>query len=301
MPRSTRPGTSPHRLAATNWTGLAGAWLADIILQTIGIAAFFLPIVFGRIGLCWMRQRPAGSAKARCLGLALWIVFAPAALGLLPRTLLWRHALPIEGVTGRLLADAMVHYLNLPGATIVLALMVAVSLYLATTFTLHTAQRVDRSPLLLPPPTARAHPGTGASSAPSPKPRSSGLADQPEPLNPPSPAIASTRSNRPPKISNASAARNPPRQTPCSAASSAGWAVCAASAIRQSPRRKSEPLTARRSPALRLADHAAHQRRRAAGHPAQHRSCSRRSLRRSARRRRRAPSRGRRFDPRSTP
>jgi S-DNA-T family DNA segregation ATPase FtsK/SpoIIIE len=87
-----------------------------------------------------MRQRPAGSAMARLLGLGLWIVFAPAAIGLLPRTLLWRHALPIEGVTGRLLADAMVQYLNLPGASIVLALMVVVSVYLATTFTFHTAR-----------------------------------------------------------------------------------------------------------------------------------------------------------------
>ena len=100
---------------------MVGAWLADLILQTIGIAAFFLPIVLGRLGLCWMRQRPAGSAMARFLGLGLWVVFAPAAIGLLPRTFLWRHALPIEGVTGRLLADAMVQYLNLPGATIVLA------------------------------------------------------------------------------------------------------------------------------------------------------------------------------------
>jgi S-DNA-T family DNA segregation ATPase FtsK/SpoIIIE len=125
---------------AHNWAGLAGAWLADLILQTIGIAAFFLPIVLGRLGLCWMRQRPAGSPMARLLGLGLWIVFAPAAVGLLPRTLFWRHALPIEGVTGRLLADAMVHYLNLPGASIVLALMVVMSVYLATTFTFHTAR-----------------------------------------------------------------------------------------------------------------------------------------------------------------
>jgi len=126
---------------AHNWTGLAGAWLADLLLQTIGIAAFFLPIILGRLGLCWMRQRPAGSAMARLLGLGLWIVFAPAAIGLLPRTLLWRHALPIEGVTGRLLADALVHYLNLPGASIVLALMVLMSVYLATTFTFHTARQ----------------------------------------------------------------------------------------------------------------------------------------------------------------
>jgi S-DNA-T family DNA segregation ATPase FtsK/SpoIIIE len=124
---------------AHNWMGLIGAWLADAILQTIGIAAFFLPIVLGRIGLCWMRQRPAGSATARLIGLVLWIVFAPAAIALVPGNFLWRHALPVEGVTGRLLADGMVHYLNLPGATIALALMVVTSIYLATTFTLHTA------------------------------------------------------------------------------------------------------------------------------------------------------------------
>jgi S-DNA-T family DNA segregation ATPase FtsK/SpoIIIE len=128
-------GTRP----AHNWTGLAGAWLADAILQSIGIAAFFLPIVLGRVGLCWVRQRAAGSASARLLGVALWIVFAPAAIGLLPHAFFWRHALPIEGVTGRLLADTMVHYLNPPGASIVLVLMVAMSLYLATTFTFHTA------------------------------------------------------------------------------------------------------------------------------------------------------------------
>jgi S-DNA-T family DNA segregation ATPase FtsK/SpoIIIE len=127
------------RLAAHNWTGLIGAWWADVILQSIGIAAFFLPVVIGRVGYCWMRQRAAGSAMARGLGLLLWLVFAPAALGLLPHSFLWRHALPVEGVSGRLLADGMVHYLNLPGAAVVLALMVALSLYLATTFSLHTA------------------------------------------------------------------------------------------------------------------------------------------------------------------
>ncbi len=125
---------------AHNWTGMVGAYFADAILQMIGIAAFFLPLVAGRLGLCWMRSRPAGSPKAKSIGLALWIVFAPAAIALLPGHLLWRHALPIEGVTGRLLADEMVHFLNLPGATIVLALMVALSLYLATTFTFNTAR-----------------------------------------------------------------------------------------------------------------------------------------------------------------
>jgi DNA segregation ATPase FtsK/SpoIIIE, S-DNA-T family len=125
---------------AHNWTGMVGAYFADAILQMIGIAAFFLPLVAGRLGLCWMRSRPAGSPKAKTIGLTLWIVFAPAAIALLPGNLLWRHALPIEGVTGRLLAEEMIHFLNLPGASIVLALMVALSLYLATTFTFNTAR-----------------------------------------------------------------------------------------------------------------------------------------------------------------
>ena len=125
---------------AHNWTGMFGAYLADAMLQTIGIAAFFLPLVLGRLGYCWIKSSPAGHPTAKLIGLLLWIVFAPAAIALLPGQLLWRHALPIAGVTGRLLADLMVHYLNLPGAFIVLSLMVALSLYLTTTFTFNTSR-----------------------------------------------------------------------------------------------------------------------------------------------------------------
>jgi S-DNA-T family DNA segregation ATPase FtsK/SpoIIIE len=34
---------------AHNWTGMVGAFLADAMLQTIGVAAFFLPLVLGRL------------------------------------------------------------------------------------------------------------------------------------------------------------------------------------------------------------------------------------------------------------
>ncbi len=125
---------------AHNWTGIVGAYLADAMLQLIGVAAFFLPLVLGRLGICWMRSRPAGSPLAKTIGLGMWVVFAPATVALLPGGMLWRHSLPVEGTSGRLLADFLVNYLNLPGAAIVLTLMVAVSLYLATTFTFNTAR-----------------------------------------------------------------------------------------------------------------------------------------------------------------
>ncbi|QHN05306.1 DNA translocase FtsK [Granulicella sp. WH15] len=125
---------------AHNWTGIAGAYLADILLQIIGIAAFFLPLLLGRVGICWMRSVAAGSGVAKAIGMLLWVLFAPAAIALLPGHMLLHKALPIEGMVGRMVADGMVHFLNLPGACIVVALMVALSLYLATTFTFNTAQ-----------------------------------------------------------------------------------------------------------------------------------------------------------------
>ncbi len=125
---------------AHNWTGIVGAWVADSTLQVVGVSIFLLPLVLVRLGISWMRSLPAGSPYAKAIGLGLWVVFAPAAVALLPGQILWRHSLPIEGVTGRILADALVTYLNLPGACIVVALMVALSLYLATTFTFNTAR-----------------------------------------------------------------------------------------------------------------------------------------------------------------
>ena len=69
-PRSTRWGTmlrGGRRTTGREWSGLT---CRDAMLQMIGIAAFFLPLVLGRLGLCWMRSRPAGSPMAKTVGLA---------------------------------------------------------------------------------------------------------------------------------------------------------------------------------------------------------------------------------------
>ena len=47
---------------------------------------------------------------------------------------------PTEGLTGRLVADLLVEYLNFPGACIVAGTMVAAALYLSTTFSFNTAK-----------------------------------------------------------------------------------------------------------------------------------------------------------------
>jgi DNA segregation ATPase FtsK/SpoIIIE, S-DNA-T family len=125
---------------AHNWTGLVGAYLADLLLQTVGVAVFFVPLALLRIGLSWMRSLRVGSTNAKVAGLLLWLVFAPAMVALLPGHPLWRHSLPLSGVEGSFLAEGLIHFVNYPGALIVCGLMVALSLYLTTNFLLATSR-----------------------------------------------------------------------------------------------------------------------------------------------------------------
>jgi S-DNA-T family DNA segregation ATPase FtsK/SpoIIIE len=126
---------------AHNWTGLIGATVSDLLLQLEGVAAFFIPLMLGALGWTWLRSCPAGSPTAKVSGVLLYLVFAPAVFGLIPGHLRWLHALPVEGLTGRLVVDSLVHYLNLPGAAVVIVSMVVIALYLSTTFSFSTAQQ----------------------------------------------------------------------------------------------------------------------------------------------------------------
>jgi DNA segregation ATPase FtsK/SpoIIIE, S-DNA-T family len=125
---------------AHNWTGLIGAYVSDLLLQMEGVAAFMVPLLLGALGWTWLRSRRAGAPSAKASGVLLYLIFAPAIFGLIPGHLRWMHALPIQGLTGRLVVDTLVHYLNFPGAAIVIVSMVVIALYLSTTFSISTAQ-----------------------------------------------------------------------------------------------------------------------------------------------------------------
>jgi len=90
--------TGPH--AVGNWVGLFGAWVSDLLLQSIGLTAFFIPIWLGGLGWTWMHSRPSGSPWLRWAGTLLALLFMPAVFGLLPWHWRWLHLLPIEGVLG---------------------------------------------------------------------------------------------------------------------------------------------------------------------------------------------------------
>jgi len=118
--------------AARNWIGLFGAWLSDLLLQSLGLTAFLLPLWLGAMGWTWMHSRPGGSPALRWTGIFLASVFLPAAFALMPWHWRWLHLLPIEGVMGRLVAGLLVSYLNLQGAWVVTAVLALAGLYFAS-------------------------------------------------------------------------------------------------------------------------------------------------------------------------
>jgi S-DNA-T family DNA segregation ATPase FtsK/SpoIIIE len=75
----------------------------------------------------------------RWTGVILTLAFLPAVLGLLLWHWHWLHAVAIEGVVGRLVADTLVGSLNMTGAAIVAGVVAAGGLYLGSNFSFRTA------------------------------------------------------------------------------------------------------------------------------------------------------------------
>jgi len=123
-----------------NWTGRLGATLSDLLLQLEGASAYGLPLLVSALGWVWLRGRPAASPAVKLVGVALCLLFGPAAFALLPGYLRLFAALPVEGLTGRFLADLLVAQINFPGACVLVASLLGLGLYLTTSFSFNSAR-----------------------------------------------------------------------------------------------------------------------------------------------------------------
>ncbi|HEY6307468.1 MAG TPA: DNA translocase FtsK [Candidatus Angelobacter sp.] len=126
--------------SAHNWIGLFGALISDLLLQSLGICVFLIPVMIALLGARWFRSREVPSPGAKCLGAAILLIFTPAMLALLPWHLRWQHAVPLEGLAGQIVGDALRRYFNLLGAYIVCAAVIGVAGYLSTAFSFADAR-----------------------------------------------------------------------------------------------------------------------------------------------------------------
>src|SRR5579883_2510244 len=124
-----------------NWVGPVGAWLADLLFQGFGIAAFLLVAGLGAWARTWLVERPASArgtkpafAWAPPAGLLLTMIALGAVLAQAPWQFAWRAAVPWQGMAGALFASVLVGWFNPIGGFIVTLTALLVGVFLCTKF-----------------------------------------------------------------------------------------------------------------------------------------------------------------------
>src|SRR5215510_2561119 len=74
--------TPSGAIATNNWGGFVGAYLADLLLQGLGIAAYLLPIFLCLIAFQMFRANYTRIPYSKVIGYAIFLISTPAILTL---------------------------------------------------------------------------------------------------------------------------------------------------------------------------------------------------------------------------
>ena len=130
---------APAGAATRNWIGVAGAFLADALVQLFGWAAFLIPVGVVGIGIRRILARPIRAPGTKAIGAFLLLGSLTSLLGLFPYTPMIQDVLGGSGLLGALSAHALVVVFNTVGAWIVLGSLLVVSLFFLSPFSFSRA------------------------------------------------------------------------------------------------------------------------------------------------------------------
>src|SRR5580693_9346757 len=102
--------------AVSNLTGRVGAFMADLFLQSFGLAAYAIPILVLLLGWKWIRSSPIEAPWAKTVGAGALVVSTCAALGLGPDWKPIAGAIPAGGQLGTVEAEYLAASMNVTGA-----------------------------------------------------------------------------------------------------------------------------------------------------------------------------------------
>ena len=123
---------------ASNWMGLPGAFSADLLLQTLGLSGFLIPVWLGFSAWLRISNRALDGMRRRlCGGILLGVVTccglhlaAKPIEALMPTR--WEATVRAGGALGMLLTDGLISVLNLGGTILTLLAVTAVGGYMVT-------------------------------------------------------------------------------------------------------------------------------------------------------------------------
>jgi S-DNA-T family DNA segregation ATPase FtsK/SpoIIIE len=141
--RPTDPSLNTASGAAKplNLVGFPGSYTADFLLQTLGLAAFALPVIVLLVAWRWLHSKPIESPGVKILGSLLLLSGVCSALGMAEGLRAFSGHIPAGGLAGTLLAERLTHWLNYTGAMLFTAFALVFSLYLVSTFSMATLAR----------------------------------------------------------------------------------------------------------------------------------------------------------------
>jgi DNA segregation ATPase FtsK/SpoIIIE, S-DNA-T family len=118
-----------------NLIGYPGAYLADVFLQTFGLAAMLFPLLAFLLSWKWIRSEALQAGGVKIFGAVLLTLSACTIFSFIPFHL-FAGTVPIGGALGLALARYLVQSLNLAGALLATGTAFVVSLYFVSTFTI---------------------------------------------------------------------------------------------------------------------------------------------------------------------
>jgi S-DNA-T family DNA segregation ATPase FtsK/SpoIIIE len=118
-----------------NLVGYPGSYVADLLFQSFGAAAFLCPLLTLLLAWKWIRSEELASGVPKMIGAALLALSLGAGLSFLPLRLFGGN-IRLGGAAGNALATYLLESLNAAGALVATLTAFTISLYLVSTFTI---------------------------------------------------------------------------------------------------------------------------------------------------------------------
>jgi S-DNA-T family DNA segregation ATPase FtsK/SpoIIIE len=117
-----------------NWAGAIGANVAAALFQSVGIAAFLMPLLLFAAAWRRFRTQKISAPFYPLLGLVILVLAASALLSISQLSPLFDSSVQPGGLVGTVIARTLASGLNTVGATVILVATAATGLLLATNF-----------------------------------------------------------------------------------------------------------------------------------------------------------------------
>lgn len=117
----------------SNWMGIVGAYLASLIFQAFGFPSFLIPLILGLYAFSFVFRWEWKYPLVKWGGWFLLLLATSSLFGLWMKFLKGYTPEPLAGgLVGEIFSRHLVRYFNLPGATILFALMFVLGFVLGT-------------------------------------------------------------------------------------------------------------------------------------------------------------------------